>query len=223
MTGGGLRAVVFDLDGTLIDSAPDIWRAANAVLDEAGLQQVSFEQSRGFIGRGARVFVERMERAVTGGNEAARTDALHARFLHHYERAHENTRIYPHVPEMLAALGAQGLALGLCTNKPIAPTRAALRVLGWDRVFASVVGGDTLPVSKPDPAPLLAVLEGLGVTPVSVVYIGDSETDAETAMRARIRFGLFTEGYRHGPVEAMAHAFRFDSYQGLPDALGRLA
>ena len=215
----GLRAVVFDLDGTLIDSAPDIWRAANAVLTEAGLPQVTFEQSRGFIGRGARVFVERMERAVAGGNEAGRTDNLHTLFLQHYERAHEGTRVYPHVPEALAELQAQGLALGLCTNKPMGPTRAVLRHLGWDGVFAAVVGGDTLPVAKPDPAPLHAVLSTLDCAPDECIYVGDSETDVETALRADIRFGLFTEGYRKTAPDALRHAFLFSDYRHLHAAL----
>lgn len=215
----GVRAVVFDLDGTLIDSAPDIWRAANAVLTEAGLPQVTFEQSRGFIGRGARVFVERMERAAGGKNESGRTEYLHRLFLQHYEHAHEGTRVYPHVPEVLSDLKGQGLALGLCTNKPMGPTRAVLRHLGWDAVFSAVVGGDTLPVAKPDPAPLHAVLSALDCAPDDCVYIGDSETDVETAERADIRFGLFTEGYRKAPPEALRHAFLFSDYRDLTGAL----
>lgn len=217
-----IRAVIFDLDGTLIDSAPDIWHAANAVLDEAGLPRVTFEQSRGFIGRGARVFVERMERAVTGANDPARTDHLHARFLHYYERAHENTRIYAGVPEVLENLRAQGYGLGLCTNKPIGPTRAVLSHLGWDRFFQAVIGGDSLDVAKPDPAPLLAVVSGLDLTLPQTVYVGDSETDAETAERAGATFGLYTQGYRKSAPQDMFHTFRFDDYADFPDHLSRL-
>lgn len=215
-----LQAVIFDLDGTLIDSAPDIHNAASRVLSEAGLPPVTFEQSRGFVGRGARVFVERMERAVAGANDPARTVHLHARFLHFYERAHEDTRMYPNVPEMLARLAHQGLALGLCTNKPIGPTRAVLAHLGWEDVFAHVIGGDSLPVAKPDPAPLLAVVDGLGLTLDQIAYIGDSETDAETAEAAGARFGLYTEGYRKSPVDALFHHFRFSDYRALPGHLG---
>ncbi len=220
--GTELRAIVFDLDGTLIDSAPDIWHAANAVLREAGLPEVSFEQSRGFIGRGARIFVERMERAVAGANAAVRTDHLHARFLHFYERAHDGTRVYPHVPEMLAELQGRGLALGLCTNKPMGPARAVLAHLGWEGLFASVIGGDSLPVAKPDPAPLLTVLAAMCCAPAEAIYIGDSETDAETAARAGLRFGLFTEGYRKGSVAALAPDFHFSDYRDLPHAMTRM-
>ena len=218
-----IRAVIFDLDGTLIDSAPDIWHAANAVLDEAGLPRVTFEQSRGFIGRGARVFVERMERAVTGGNDPVQTAHLHARFLHYYERAHENTRVYDSVPDVLAGIAARGLALGLCTNKPIGPTRAVLAHLGWDSLFQVVIGGDSLAVAKPDPAPLLAVVDGLGLSLPQTLYVGDSETDAETAERAGATFGLFTQGYRKSAPEDMFHTFIFDDYSDFPAHLDRLS
>ncbi|NBB98842.1 MAG: phosphoglycolate phosphatase [Alphaproteobacteria bacterium] len=214
-----MSGVIFDLDGTLIDSAPDIHAAANAVLQGEGLPLVTFTQSRSFVGRGARVFVERMERAVTGGNDQALTDHLHARFLHFYERAHENTRIYPGVEALLDGLRADGFALGLCTNKPMGPTRAVLAHLGWEQFFDVVIGGDSLPVAKPDPAPLMAVVEGLGLTLPQITYIGDSETDAETAERAGARFGLFTEGYRQTAPEDMYHQFRFDDYRALPNHL----
>ncbi|TVP71924.1 MAG: phosphoglycolate phosphatase [Rhodobacteraceae bacterium] len=210
-----IRGVIFDLDGTLIDSAPDIWRAANRVLEEAALPLVTFEQSRSFIGRGARVFVERMELAVTGGNAAERTNHLHARFLHFYERAHDGTVIYPHVVATLEQLRAQGLRLGLCTNKPLRPTTAVLSHLGWQGVFETVIGGDSLAVAKPDPAPLLAVLDGMALGRDEIIYIGDSETDAETAERANVQFGLFTEGYRKSAPEQIFHHFRFNDYRDL--------
>ncbi|MGY6549918.1 MAG: phosphoglycolate phosphatase [Roseinatronobacter sp.] len=216
-----LHAVIFDLDGTLIDSAPDIHNAASRVLAEAGLPPVTFQQSRSFVGRGARVFVERMERAVLGGNQSERTAHLHARFLHFYERAHEDTRIYPHVPQVLTQLADRGLTLGLCTNKPLGPTRAVLAHLGWDGIFAHVIGGDSLPVAKPDPAPLRAVVETLGLTMGQIAYVGDSETDAETAQAAGAYFCLYTEGYRKSPPEALYHHFTFDDYRVLPDHLGR--
>ena len=193
------------------------------MLDGEGLPRVSFAQARGFVGRGARVFVERMERAVTGANDPARTDHLHARFLHHYERAHAHTRIYPHADTVLAALAADGWQLGLCTNKPVAPTRAVLAHLGWAARFAAVVGGDSLAVAKPDPTPLRAVAEGLGLGLGDCVFVGDSETDAETAQRAGARFGLYTEGYRRTAPEAMYHQFRFDDFRALPGLLAQPA
>ena len=209
------RAVVFDLDGTLIDSAPDIWHAANRVLAEEGLPPVSFERARDFVGRGARVFAARLEKAALGDNQPARTAHFHARFLYHYERAHEHTRIYPHAEAALEGLRARGLRLGLCTNKPLGPTRAALAHFGWSGLFDAVIAGDSLAVAKPDPAPLLAVVAALGLRVAQIAYIGDSETDAETAERAGARFGLYTQGYRRSAPEALFHHFRFDDYRAL--------
>ncbi|MCC5991860.1 MAG: phosphoglycolate phosphatase [Rhodobacteraceae bacterium] len=212
-------AVVFDLDGTLIDSAPDIWHAANRVLDEAGLPPVTFQQARDFVGRGARVFAARLEKAALGDNQPARTVHFQTRFLYHYERAHDHTRIYPHVEAALDALRAQGLRLGLCTNKPFAPTRAVLAHFGWSGLFDVVIAGDSLDVAKPDPAPLRAVVDGMGLQLSQIAYIGDSETDAETARRAGARFGLYTQGYRRTAPEEMFHHFRFDDYRQLPGHL----
>ena len=156
---------------------------------------------------------------MTGANEPARTAHLHARFLHFYERAHEGTQVYPHVVKTLQALRGQGLRLGLCTNKPLRPTQAVLAHLGWEGLFEAVIGGDSLAVAKPDPAPLLAVLAGMGLGLPEIAYIGDSETDAETAERAGARFGLYTEGYRKSPPEALYHQFLFNDYRHLPELI----
>ena len=205
---------IFDLDGTLIDSAPDIHASGNAVLAAEGLPGVPYEAARGFIGNGARVFVERLERAVTGTNDPARTDRMRRHFAAVYERAHDLTSVYPGVPEALAALRAEGWRLGLCTNKPIAPTRAVLAHLRWTGWFDTVIGGDSLPVMKPDPAPLRAAIRALGPGPL--VYVGDSETDAATAQAAEVPFALFTRGYRKAPADQIAHTRLFDDWADLP-------
>ncbi|MFN3953986.1 MAG: phosphoglycolate phosphatase [Pararhodobacter sp.] len=211
-----MRAV-FDLDGTLIDSAPDILAAGNAVLAGEGLNPISAAQSRSFIGNGARVYVERLERAAAGANDAARTARMQAHFLHEYEVAHALTRPYPGVEPALQALRSAGWRLGLCTNKPLGPARAVLAYFGWSDLFETVIGGDSLPVIKPDPAPLHAALAVLGAGPA--VFVGDSEVDAATASAAAIPFALFTEGYRRSPPEAIAHARAFDDFAVLPDLL----
>lgn len=208
-----MARIVFDLDGTLIDSAPDIHGIANALLAAEGLAPITLEQTREFIGNGASVFVQRM-RAARGIPDSAH-DRILADFIAAYEDAVHLTVPYPGVPEALETLRAQGHALGICTNKPIGPTRAVLAHLGLDRFFATVWGGDSLPVHKPDPAPLRAALDAL--PPGPAIYVGDSEVDAETARRAQIRFLLFTEGYRKSPIATIRHAEAFDSFDRLPD------
>ena len=216
-----MARIVFDLDGTLIDSAPDIRLAANRALAGCGAAPLSLAETRSFVGAGAPAFVARMARA-RGLPETCLPELL-ARFLDGYEAAVHLTEVYAGAREALAALGAEGHALGLCTNKPEAPARAVLAHLGLDARFAVVIGGDTLAVRKPDPAPLVVALEALGTGPAA--YVGDSEVDAETALRAGVPFLLFTRGYRHAPVEDLPHAGRFDDWAAMPglvaEVLGR--
>ncbi len=123
---------------------------------------------------------------------------MHAAFTGAYDDAVGLTLPYPGVPEALEGLRQAGHVLGLCTNKPVGAARAVLRHLGLDRHFAVVIGGGSLPVHKPDPAPLHATLAAMGGG--DCLYVGDSEVDAETSARARVPFLLFTEGYRKTPA-----------------------
>lgn len=211
-------AIVLDLDGTLIDSAPDIHAAAARMLGEFGHAPLPLAQVQGFIGNGAPKLVARV--MATVGADAGDHATWFARFLHHYEADPATlTRPYPGVPEALEALSAAGHAMGLCTNKPEAPARAILAQLGIDRHFAAVVGGDTLGVTKPDPRPLAHLLAALPQGPR--LYVGDSEVDAETARAAGVPFALFTEGYRKSPVSALPHDMAFSHFGDLPALVGR--
>ncbi|MBV0912069.1 phosphoglycolate phosphatase [Anianabacter salinae] len=212
-----MAAIVFDLDGTLIDSAPDICGIANALLDRVGRAPITLAETRDFIGNGAGVFVARL-RAARDLPDADH-DRLLAEFIRRYDDAVHLTRPYPGVEEALSALLRAGHVLGICTNKPIRPTRVVLRHLGFERFFETVLGGDSLPVHKPDPAPLCAVFEALPQAPE--IYVGDSEVDAETARRAGVPFLLFTEGYRKCPVDQMPHAAAFSDFAALPGLVAR--
>jgi phosphoglycolate phosphatase len=207
-----MARIVFDLDGTLIDSAEDIRAIANRLLAEEGKPPLSGAEVRSFIGNGVSVLVARM-RAARGLPDSAHARMV-ADFMASYETAVEHTVPYPFVAEALSRLRGAGHRLGICTNKPFAPCRAVLDHVGLAAAFDAVVGGDSLSVLKPDPAPLHAAFEQLGAGPM--LYVGDSETDAETARRAHVPFVLFTQGYRKSDLSEIPHAARFDRFADLP-------
>lgn len=207
----GTRAVLFDLDGTLVDSAPDIHAGVTALLAEEGVALLPFATVRGFIGGGVPVLMTRVIGAT--GMPPDRHADLCARFITRYEHDPGGlTRPYDGVEAALDALAH--LPLGLCTNKPEGPTRALLAHLGWSGRFAVIVGGDTLPRRKPDPAPLFEAIARIGGGPV--VFVGDSEVDAATAHGAGVPLLLFTKGYRSTAVADLPHRAAFDHWSDLP-------
>ncbi|OYU19619.1 MAG: phosphoglycolate phosphatase [Rhodobacteraceae bacterium PARR1] len=213
-----MAAVIFDLDGTLVDSAADIHAAVNLLLTEEGHPGLTRAQVTAMVGAGVGVLLDRVI-AATGLNPAGR-DRLLTRFMLIYEQGSANlTQPYPGVSAALADLSRAGLTLGLCTNKPLRPTLAILTALGWQDHFASVICGDSLPTRKPDPAMLHACVAGVGGGPV--LFVGDSEVDAETAHAAGVGFLLFTEGYRKSPVSALNPLASFNGYAGLPALVAR--
>jgi phosphoglycolate phosphatase len=213
-------AVIFDLDGTLIDSAPDIHAAANRVLRAEGLPEQSFAQILGFVGRGVPNLVRQMLNAAGHGQDDALLDRVTERFMAGYEAAVGLTLPYPGVAEALDSLRAAGHPLGICTNKPEAAARSILAHLDLSGPFAVIVGGDSLPVRKPDPAPLHLAVAQLGRP--RAVFVGDSEVDAETAVAAGLPFLLFTEGYRKTSVEDLPQTGRFSDYADLPGLIAAM-
>ena len=206
-----MARIVFDLDGTLVDSAPDLRAIANTLLAQRGLAPITLDNARAFMGMGIRVFIARL-RAARNLPETEQAPLL-ADFMARYEQAVALTLIYPHVAETLANLQAAGHRLGLCTNKPLQPALALLRHLKLDHHFTKVVAGDSLPTHKPAPAPLLAAFEMGGTGPD--LYVGDSEVDAETAQRAGVPLLLFTEGYRNTELADLPHFARFSDFRQL--------
>ena len=193
-----LKAIIFDLDGTLVDSARDLQDATNVLLSEEGLRPISLDEVKSMIGDGAAKLVERAV-AATGG-DGTRLPELIARFLKIYEgNASRYTQAYPGVPDTLKGLHGLGLALAVVTNKPYAATMEILEALGLSGYFGAVVGGDTLPERKPHPAPLLLALERLGVAPGAALMVGDNYHDVQAARAAGVRAFAVTYGYSHKP------------------------
>ncbi len=209
-----MTVAVFDLDGTLIDSAPAIMRVGNRLLADHDAPPLTPEETRSFIGHGAARFVEQAfaARDIVVGNNMADAVVLFEKY--YAEGDPSENAPFPGVEHSLDALRGAGVTLALCTNKPGAATRAVLDGLGWASRFAAVVAGDTLNSRKPDPAPLREALLRSGGG--SMVYVGDSEVDAETARRAGAPFILYTEGYRHAPVDAIPHDRAFSDFHMLP-------
>jgi phosphoglycolate phosphatase len=215
------NAVVFDLDGTLVDSIPDLEAALNETLREAGAPALSRAAVRGMVGDGTTALVSRAL-AASGLPETLLTERL-ARFLALYEAAPvARSRIYPGVVETLAALRRDGRRLAICTNKPQLATLAVLRGLALENFFAAIIGGDVLPVKKPDPRHLMGAVAALGATRSEAAMIGDNEHDVAAANAAGIPIILVRYGYARVPLIALPAQIQIDDFAALPDALRRL-
>ncbi|MBG7618175.1 phosphoglycolate phosphatase [Herbaspirillum sp. AP02] len=183
------EALIFDLDGTLIDSAPDIAAAVNAYLAEQGRAALEVEYVERFIGNGPRRLIDDIliEQGVT--LSASALDAAVERYIGHYRRnPASHTRFFPHVREDLTKLHAAGIRLGICTNKPHALTRQILDLLELSPLVEVALGADAVPACKPDPGHLLAVAAHMALADGAWAYIGDTAVDQATAAAAGVPF-----------------------------------
>lgn len=213
-----MTPVVFDLDGTLTDSLPDVAHAANALLADEGATAVAPGTVAGFVGWGEGIFIDRL--IAHAGLDPAARDSLLDRFIGHYTAAGDRTRLMPGVAEALSGLKDMGVPMGLCTNKPRAPLLPVLETSGLGDWITVVVAGDDLARRKPAPEPLLAVLRALDAP--RAIYIGDSIVDAQTARAAGVPFALYTEGIRTDPVAAIPHDAAFADFALLGGLYDRL-
>jgi len=210
--------VVFDLDGTLIDSAPDMHRAVNLMLAELGCAPLTLPDIRSMVGDGASALIARAlaARHCVSADPAKALDD----FLAHYEADPTNvTRTFAGVAETLERLRSIGLTLAVCTNKPSRLTGMILERLGIDRYFARVVAGDSMPFRKPDPRALMEVVDGFGTAKEATLMVGDSEVDAATAHAASVPFALMTYGYHRGPIEDISSVATLDHFGELATLL----
>ncbi len=213
-------AVVWDLDGTLIDSAPDLRRALNVVLAESGCETLEVESVRTMIGNGVAKLVERGFRAAGRELSGPELEQRVEQFMVYYSADPTlHTELYPGVAETLQTLAAAGVKQGLCTNKPEAVTRLILQQLDIDQYFLAVVGGDTTSARKPDPAPLRHCIEAMGATVGDTIMIGDSAVDAGTARALRVPIGLVAHGYRSTDAASIDADFVFEEIALVPEVL----
>lgn len=209
------RAVLFDLDGTLIDSLPDITRAAQLAAEELGVGTVTQDQMNVWIGKGVKVLVQRL---VTENNlDIAVTDeqVAHASdvFIRHYtEQGAKLTKLYPQVKEMLDTLNANNIPVALVTNKPYAITLDVLEQLGVTHCFQVIYGADSVPNCKPEPDMLLSAAGDFGVAPEDCLMVGDSYNDVQAARNAGTPVVGLRGGYNHGePIEESKPDVVFES------------
>ncbi len=199
------RLVMFDLDGTLMDSVPDLAAAVDKMLMLLGREPAGIARVRDWVGNGSRVLVRR---ALAGGlqhegvaDELA--DEALALFMQAYAGGHELTAVYPGVRECLDWLRERDVKLAIITNKPAQFIEPLLEEKGLAGYFRWLVGGDTLPQQKPDPAALLWVMNQAGVDPDASLFVGDSRNDVRAAKAAAVPCVALTYGYNHG--EPIAH------------------
>jgi phosphoglycolate phosphatase len=214
------KAIVFDLDGTLVDSAPEIASALNAAVAPIGIDPFPLAEVQGFIGSGAVVALRRAltSRSVDLDEQAFK--AVLAVFYDVYaEVSKEGSGLYPGVMETLTSLRKQAVPLGVCTNKAAQITSIALEALGIAHFFSAVVGArDDVP-RKPAPDMLLATLAELGARPPEALVVGDSRSDVGSARAAGCPVIAVSYGYPHGPVTELGADLVIDR---MPDLLRHL-
>jgi len=210
------QAVLFDLDGTLVNSLPDIAEALNDLFNERGWSAFSLDEVREMIGGGVPRLIERalIRRNLPSDDE--KSGGLAARFLALYSpRATRLTQLFPDAKDLLADLSRSGTKLGICTNKPEEVSRKILDALDVSRFFGAVIGGDTLDVKKPAAGPVHEALRQLNCTAGQAVMVGDSGADSGAARAAGIPVLLVSFGYTQTPVADI-------DCDGVVDSLGEL-
>jgi len=215
-------AIAFDLDGTLVDTAPDLVGTLNAILAEEGLPPLPFDTVRMMVGRGARRLLERGFAAAGEPLDAPRSDALTQRFIAMYlARIARESRPFPGAREALETLRSAGAVLSVCTNKPTNLSLALLNALDLACYFHAIVGPDLAPAAKPDPRHLFTAIERSGGERAKALLVGDSETDIATAKAAGLPVIAVTFGYTEIPCADLNPDALIDRFDDLPAICGR--
>jgi phosphoglycolate phosphatase len=208
-----IRAVIFDLDGTLIDTAPDLANTTNHILARCGRRAVEPDELRIMVGHGARALIAKGFAATGSPVPEGDLEGLYREFVAHYEaNIAIDSQLYPGTVELLVRCRLAGLKLGVCTNKPERLSRKLIHAMGVEFYFGAVVGSDTLGVFKPDARPYRETVRQLGINGGGSILIGDSETDVLTARAAGVPVIGVTFGYADKPIaelkpDYLAHHF----------------
>jgi phosphoglycolate phosphatase len=218
------QTVIYDLDGTLIDSAKDMQVAVSNVLADHGLPPVTEEDVRIFMGQGSKVTMNKAFTKYGKVLDDAALSAVTKEFVRYYEADPvSNTVAFDGVAEVVACFAKLGLRQGVCTNKFEKPSRMILEHLKLMPPITDVAGADTFPVRKPDPRHILMLVERMGGDPMTTVMIGDSIHDVEAAHGAGLPAVLVSWGYTVKPASELGAEAVIQKFGALPEALGEIA
>lgn len=215
--------IAFDLDGTLVDTAPDLIGTLNVLLQAEGLPPQPLEEARPFIGRGARWLIERGFEAAGQHLHPTRVQPLFERFIAHYQdHIADESRPFPGCEAALDVLKAQGAKLVVCTNKLTGLSETLLAALGIADRFDAVIGSDAAPAIKPDPRHLQAAVDAVGGDMARTIMVGDAATDAGAARAAKAGLILVSFGYTEIPAADLNPDILIHGFDALPEACVRL-
>jgi phosphoglycolate phosphatase len=215
--------IVFDLDGTLVDTHPDLIGTLSWLLEAEGLDPVDLDKAKQLIGHGMKPMIEKALKLQGRGQSQAEIDEVYARYVEAYEkRIADGSRPYPGIVEALDRFAGEGMRLAVCTNKLRWLAVRLLDELDLSRRFAVITGSDTYAVRKPDPGHLLFTIRDAGGDPARAVMVGDSEPDIRAAQAAKVPVVAYAGGYTAVPLPTLNPDVILDHYDALPDTVSRL-
>ena len=210
--------IIFDLDGTLVDSAPDLNACANRVLSQINKRPVSLDQSKNFIGDGVRVFIEKTLSFVGHSANLEELNEIERFFLKDYQKhSADLSKPYPGVLETLTKLKKAGFQMGVCSNKPQEASEHLLKTLNLSQFFSKIAGGDYYSVRKPDKHHLLQLIDDLKGNPTKTLMVGDNEHDAAMAKDGNVYFVFCTYGYSRLPIKEIIYDESISSFSEIID------
>ena len=216
-------AIVFDLDGTLVESAPDLAATTNVLLARRGRRQIELSELRSMVGKGARVMIEKAYIATGDPVTEAEIKEMIPEFLEYYsEHVADLTLPFPGVVDALETLKSRGCKLGVCTNKFESLSHKLLKALEIDHYFDAVLGGDTLDIRKPNPEHVLESIRRLGSTPDNAVMVGDSNNDIDAAKAGNVKSIAVSFGYTDIPPAELGADRLIDHFDQLVPTIDEL-